>query len=62
MRAPVDEDVDVHLARKGGEHVAVAGGHNLLAVDEAYADALVRDREGEREVRVLLSAPSKHHS
>jgi hypothetical protein len=33
VRAPVDEDVDVHLAREGGEHVAVASGHDLLAMD-----------------------------
>lgn len=53
MRAPANEDINVHLPREGGEHLAVAGRHDLLPVHDAYADALVGDREGEREVRVL---------
>lgn len=56
MSAAADEDVDVHLPRKGGEHLAVAHGHDLLPVDDAYAHGLVGDGEGEWEVVVLVSA------
>lgn len=51
-----DQHIDVHLPRKCGEHLPVAGRHNLLPMSNTYPERLMRDRERERVVRVLLLA------
>lgn len=56
MCASRDQHVNIHLPRKCGEHLAVAGRHNLLPMSNTYPERLMRDRERERVVRVLLLA------
>ena len=53
MCTPADEHIDVHLPGQCREHVCISCWHYLLAVNDAYSDGLVGDREGEGEMCIL---------
>jgi hypothetical protein len=50
VRAAPQQHIDVHLARRNQQAVAVARGHNRVPVREADAQRAVCDDFGEREV------------
>lgn len=56
MRASRHQHIDIHLPRQSCEHLPISGRHDLLPMRDTYPQRLVRDREGERVVRVLQSA------
>jgi hypothetical protein len=51
VRAAPQQDIDVHLARRNQQAVAVARRDDRVPVREADAQRAVRDDLGEREIR-----------